>query len=308
MIIKFAKNLSRQEIYANGVELAAVMGIDKDEKGKRVYVWPDDKTLYVAAIQNPILATDIYKISKFNPILRDTLFKLFESPVRITEYDGVSINFEQDKYRGVWGPSIDTLLFCRALGKINLVGAKNIIEIGAGSGFITKYLLHKISSIKKATLVDLNPYAIQCCKDNIGDRRAEFIAGDGVACLEGKKYDLIICNPPYVPRQKSIDDNPYEGTGLLKYLIKNLDKYLNENGKFITNISSLSGKEIYGIIRSVKISAKKIDAMAVPLKVCNVLNNKKWMGYLAKHGLKKRRKNGYDYWQTITITELEMKP
>lgn len=304
MIIRFNKNLTKQNFYANGEELASVMGLDKNEKGQRVYDYPTTKEIYVTTINNPVLVTDHFKIAEMDPVTRDTIFKLFESSIKITKFDGVSLDFEQKKYLGVWGPSIDTLLFCRALNKANLAGIETSIEIGAGSGFISKYLLTKKSEIKNAFLVDLNPYSISCCKDNIQDKRANFFAGNGIDFLNNKKCDLLICNPPYIPRPQSIDDNPYEGLKLLEYLIKNFRQIINPNGKFITNLSSLSKKEMEEAIKRAGLKIKVLDKMTVPLKVMSVLNNKQWLKYLLAHGLKKQRKNGYDYYHTITIVEI----
>ena len=308
MIIKFSSDLSRQEIYANADELANVMGMDRDKQGKRVYSYPKEKKARVIVFKNPALVTDAYRIAGLEPTKRDTIFKLFESPIRITEYDEVVFEFEQRKYPGVWGPNIDTLLFCRALKKMNFSDVKTIVEIGSGSGFITKYFLEKIKApkLKEGILVDFNTHAIRCSKDNINDSRVKFIVGNGVAYTKSKKFDLILCNPPYVPRPKSVDDNPYEGTGLLKYLKENVIGLLNPKGRIITNISSLCEKEINGIMKKSGVSARKLDSLVVPLKVLNILNNKKWMNYLLKHGLKKQRKNGYDYWQKITITEIKI--
>lgn len=306
MILRFSKDLKKQEIYAHGDELASVMGMDRNKDNERVYNHPEDREKLAATIKNPVLVTDAYKICALDPTTRDTVLKLYESPKRKTEYNGVSINFEQVKYKGTWGPSIDTLLFCRGLNKVSkqLSKVKTVVEIGAGSGYISKYLLEKFSNIRSVSLVDLNPNSIQCCKDNIKDTRAEFVCGDGIKFLADKKFDLIVCNPPYIPRPGSIDDNPYEGVGLLKYLINNIKTNLNSRGKFITNISSLSEKEVSEIIKKSGVISKKLDEMTVPLKVCNVLNNKKWLKYLEGHGMQKKLKNGYEYYQKISIVDI----
>jgi hypothetical protein len=52
---------------------------------------------------------------------------------------------------------------------------------------------------------------------------------------------------------------------------------------------------------------KVISRMKVPLKVNNVMNNKNWLKYLRKNGLKKKFENGYNYWQEIVIISLEKK-
>jgi len=305
MIIRFNEELSEQQIFANGNELASVMGQDKDEQGKRVYSYPKEKEIHVVTFQNPTLVTDTYKIAQLEPTLRDTVFKLLESPIRITQYNGVSLDFEQRKYLGAWGPSIDTLLFCRALDKADLSNVKTYIEVGAGSGFISKYILEKNSEIKEVHLVDLNEYAMMSCQDNIKDDRAVFFTGDGIEYLKGKKFDLIVCNPPYIPRPKSIDDNPYEGVELLNYLIQESKNILSPGGKFITNLSSLSRGDVEKVMDGSGSKMTELDEMRVPLKVMNVLNNPEWMEYLLSHGLQKELEDGYEYYQTITIVALE---
>ena len=307
MIIKFNKELTEQEIYANGDELARIMGLDKDEKGNRVYAHPKEEKRHIITFKHPVLVTHNYRISHLEPTLRDTLFALYGSPVRITEYDNTSLEFEQKKYPGVWGPSIDTLLFCRALGKTNLTAKKKAIEVGSGSGFISKYILEHTPSLESLTLIDLNRYALECAQENIKDRRAKFFAGDGIEFIQGKKYDMMICNPPYIPRPKSINDNPYEGIGLLAYLIANAPRLLTNNGIFITNISSLCKDITEKIINKSNVEVKELDSMEVPLKVYNVLNNKEWMDYLLERGLQKNRHDGYDYWHTIAIHQIKPK-
>ena len=123
--------------------------------------------------------------------------------------------------------------------------------------------------------------------------------GNGLKKINGKKFDLIICNPPYIPRPHSIDDNPYEGIELLDHLMHEGQKYLSPDGIFITNISSLCWKTV--LSKKPKMKMQILGKMKVPLKVNNVLNNKQWIGYLENHGLKKKLNRGYEYWQDIII-------
>jgi len=304
MIIKFDLNLKNQEIYANGDDLSRALAIDKDEKGNRVYTWPKNKKQYVVTLKNPVLVTDFYKICQLKPTLRDTVLALFSYPLKITEYENTSLEFEQQKYPGVWGPSIDTLLFCKALKKLNLNNFKTAVELGCGSGFISKYLLNN-SKIKRIDLIDLNPHATRCAKNNINDARAKFYTGNAIDLIRGKKYDLIICNPPYIPRPKSIDDNPYEGITLLHFLITNAKNLLNKNGVIITNISTLCEHLTTPLIKNSNVKVKFLEILEVPLKVYNVLNNTEWMNYLLKKGLKKQVKKGYEYWHTIKIVQIK---
>lgn len=303
MIIKISKDLKREEIWANGVELASIMGKDR-VSGKRVITFPEKNKMFVTSLKNPVLVTDNYKIAQLHPTLRDTLFSLFSSKHRIFKYDGVT-TISDASHINVWSPSIDTVLFARALGKL-FKGRKKFesaAEIGTGSGFLSKYILAKCRGLKEMLVIDINPYAIKSAMDNIKDNRAIFYTGDGIKKIKNQRFDLIICNPPYVPRPKSIDDNPYEGVGVLNYLIHEGTKNLNNGGVLVTNISSLS----WDIVMESKpnLLFKIIVKMRVPLKVNNILNNQAWLNYLIKQrGLKRKWERGYEYWQEIVIVAL----
>jgi len=303
MIIKLSSDLKRQEIWANGVELASIMGKDR-KNGKRVLTYPVNKKDYVHTFKNPVLVTDNCRIARLNPALRDTLFALYSNKPRIVEYDGASVLWDSS-HINVWCPSIDTLLYAKALKKAlkQKNNFRKAVEIGCGSGFLSKYLLKKSKKIKSLLIIDINPYAVKCAMDNIKDCRASFYAGDGLKKIKGQKFDLIVCNPPYVPRPASINDNPYEGISLLNHLVHEGQKYLNKNGIIITNVSSLCWNIVFR--KKPKMKMKLLESMNVPLKVNNILNNKKWLEYLAKKGLKKHYKKGYEYWHKINIIMLE---
>ncbi len=301
MLLKFSKNLDKLDIYAHGRELAMILARDMVH-GKRVYSYDEDVSKFVATIKRPVLITDTYEINKFSPTLRDTVYALYSQAIRTTEYNGMSFRFEQRKYPSVWGPSIDTLLFAKNLNKIDFKNIKSVIEIGTGSGFLSKYILEKNKNVKEVHIVDINKEAIQCAKEQITDTRARFYCGNGVDYLKKKKFDLIICNPPYIPRPRSIDDNPYEGVSLLVDLLRNSNTFLNPGGILMTNISSLGERIINKILDLEKIKIDYLESMKVPLKVFNVINNKKWVEYLRKKkGFAAPKNAGYEYWHVINI-------
>lgn len=303
MILEFNLPLTQQLIFAHGDELASVMARDRDAQGHRVYSYTDDVREHVATIADPVLVTDYARIALLPPRIRDTVCKLYESPRRTTIYGGTRIDFTQHRYPGTWGPNIDTLLFCRALTTERLRGVKTAIEIGCGSGFISRFLLEHAPELTSMTLVDINPHAIQCARDNISDARAQFIHGDGLKALEGRQFDLIVCNPPYIPRPGSIDDNAYEGVGLLAYFIQEGPRHLTPQGRIVTNISSVCESITTPLMKAARVQAQELDRMHVPLKVLNVLNNPSWMRFLLEDkGLRAELHDGYEYWHTIMIT------
>ncbi|HRS42892.1 MAG TPA: methyltransferase [Candidatus Diapherotrites archaeon] len=309
MILKFSKDLKKQEIFANGNELAAILAKDRDEKGNRKYTWPDDVTQHVVTIDNPVLVTDNYRICQFEPTLRDTIFALYSSPVKITEYNGTRIEFNQNKNPGVWGPSIDTLFLCLSLEKIKKENIKSAIEVGSGSGFVSKYIVDQFYNLETIELIDFNPKAIESSKEAINNSKAKYIVGDALKYIKetNNKYDLVICNPPYIPRPKSVDDNPYEGVELLTKLIGLSDKLLSTNGSLVINLSNLCSKQPLMDIQKKGFVVLELEKMTVPLKVFNVLNNKEWLEFLLERGLHKEYKNGYEYWHSITTYEIKRK-
>lgn len=307
MILSFDRDLTRLDIHANGTELASIMGMDRDEQGERVHTYPRDKSAFVTSFQDPVLVTDSHRIADLgdeDPVLRDTVFALFGSGERITEYDGTRLAFVQDKYPGVWGPSIDTVVLSRALEKLG--GApRTAVEIGAGSGFVTKRLLETTPGLQQATMVDMNPTAIMACRDAVTDERARFHTGDGIEFLSSHQSDLVICNPPYIPRPAAIGDNAYEGVGLIVDLIEQANDYLAPGGRLLLNVSSLCLHIARRAMDDADIDFQQLDTLEVPLKVYNVLNNQVWLDHLLQEcNLVEERRRGYDYWQTLHILEI----
>lgn len=302
MIIKISDDLKNQEVWANGMELSNIMGMDF-VGGKRVSSYPLSEKKFVCNFSNPVLMTDNYKISQLSSTIRDTLFSLFQCKPRIVEYDSVS-TFWDESHKGVWCPSIDTILFAKVL-KEYLKNKKfdKGVEIGCGSGFLTKYVLEKSKDMKEFLAIDINPYAIKSAKDNINDIRLQVYHGDAIDRIKDEKFDLIICNPPYVPRPGSIDDNPYEGVALMRFLIQEGQKYLNEEGVLLINVSNLGWDLVFD--KEPEMKMKVLDGMKVPLKVNNILNNEEWVSYLKKHGLEKDFHDGYEYWQNLKILEFK---
>jgi methylase of polypeptide subunit release factors len=129
---------------------------------------------------------------------------------------------------------------------------------------------------------------------------------DAKLYMEGKQFDIIASNPPYIPRPRSIDDNPYEWLSLPIYLIQNIDKILTEKGKLFLNLSSLSLPIMQEFLNSENIIVKQLDSMEVPLKVFNVLNSPERMDYLINEKwLKKEYRDGHEYRQTLYMYEIQ---
>ncbi len=302
MIIEIDKELKKIDYYGNGSELATILGRGRKD-GKRFDEYTLEDTQFITSIEDPVLMMDDAKIGAADPKIRSTLMALY-STSRKTTYDGVSIYWNPERHKNVWSFSIDTGLFLRGTNKImhTFKSYKTAADLGSGSGHIGKYMLAKLPHLEHLLFVDLNKYAITCCKDNINDPRASFYTGNAFDAIEKKKFDLLLCNPPYIPRPESIEDNPYEGVGLLYRILHEGQEHINADGAIITNISSLC-KDIV-LDDKIKMNISVLDTMKVPLKINNLKWDDEWMEYLMKRGLKKELHDGHDYWHTLTIYKL----
>ena len=119
----------------------------------------------------------------------------------------------------------------------NLVNEKGkwALDIGTGSGYLTKILSRNFLQVI-ATDIDYNSLINQnhkfenciCCD-----------AADALNC----KFDLIVCNMPYLQSDSIIDirvDGGKEGIEIPLKIIKSAIKCLDENGKILFITSSLS--------------------------------------------------------------------
>lgn len=325
MYQKFSDDLSTLEIHAQGKEIAAMMWRDRDENGAKVYDYPDTQTELVARLQDPVLVTDSYKVLQISDyIKRETALALMNKSRKITHYDKLVLDFDQTKYPTLRWPNIDTLVFCRALKKEfennddHRFKMYNIaLEVGCGSGFIGQYIGQKMAEntqetqeTPSITFVDINPEA----KDFYNDTRekttfsfdSDIYIQDARELLDtGKKWDLLACNPPYIPRPNSIENNAYEWLELLTFLIENFDGFVEKNGAFITNISNLSKKIIDPVLAQSWLKVEVIDTIQVPLKVFNVLNNEERLAHLKEHhGLIEQVRDGHEYRHELSVLKI----
>lgn len=100
-------------------------------------------------------------------------------------------------------PRPDTEILVEAVSnRLRDATAPKILDIGTGSGAILVSLL-KVLSNAKGIAVDISPDALAVAKENavrLGvSERAAFYLGDLFTPFEGKVFDCIVSNPPYIP-------------------------------------------------------------------------------------------------------------
>ncbi|MDY9928158.1 HemK2/MTQ2 family protein methyltransferase [Methanosarcina sp.] len=126
-----------------------------------------------------------------------------------------------------------------------------ILEIGAGSGFVSAVLKANVKGIR-ILATEINPHAARCAKAN----EVEVIRTDLFRGLkpgsQKASFDLILFNPPYLPTSKEEKvpgwlnyafDGGTSGRETLDRFLSEVRNYLKPGGKVLILISSITGLE-----------------------------------------------------------------
>lgn len=188
-------------------------------------------------------------------------------------------SFEFKVNKNVLAPRPDTeILLDTALKYIDECGKRDIkvADIGTGSGILA-VLIAKLKNLSFIYATDLSLEALEVAKENARlhgvEDRVRFVRSDMFSSLEGK-FDLIICNPPYVKSreidelQKEISvyeprmalDGGEDGLKFVSLLVKDGIKYLENSGSLmieigdgqadmIKNLPGLRGYSNFGFLK-----------------------------------------------------------
>ncbi len=157
-------------------------------------------------------------------------------------------NIELAVLQGVFEPSEDSLLLADCLKKSDAKG-KIALDMGCGSGLqgINAFLL----GAKKVFFADIDGNAVANARQNakaLGfSKIASFKKTNLFSALKGKRFDLIVFNPPYVDsgvQKKWLDtDGGKKGREVLDAFLKQAKKHLGKNGLLFFVQSSLNGEQ-----------------------------------------------------------------
>ncbi|MFP1624440.1 HemK2/MTQ2 family protein methyltransferase [Streptomyces sp. 5K101] len=99
---------------------------------------------------------------------------------------------------GVYVPQIDTYLLAGALAREPLRPGADVLDLGTGSGALALVAARRGARV---TAVDTSWRAVLTARVNaaLAGQRVEVLHGDLLAPAAGRRFDLIVGNPPYVP-------------------------------------------------------------------------------------------------------------
>jgi release factor glutamine methyltransferase len=153
---------------------------------------------------------------------------------------------------GVHRPRSDTWLLADAL-RAELPSAGAVADLCTGSGVLA--ILAALGGAERVVAVDVSLRATLAVRVNaaLNGCRVEVRRGDLFASLGRERFDVLVCNPPYVPattdelpRHRSTTplDGGRNGRAVLDRVCREAPEHLTEDGTVLLVQSSVCGVEV----------------------------------------------------------------
>ncbi|MDR3579904.1 MAG: peptide chain release factor N(5)-glutamine methyltransferase [Oryzomonas sp.] len=129
--------------------------------------------------------------------------------------------------------------------------ARSVLDIGTGSGCIAVALARHLPGAA-VTAIDISPAALVVARRNAGSNEVaiEFLAGSLLEPVTGRRFDLIVSNPPYIPTTdidglepevRDFDprgalDGGSDGLDVYRTLIPTVPEHLNPAGWLLVEV------------------------------------------------------------------------
>jgi release factor glutamine methyltransferase len=82
----------------------------------------------------------------------------------------------------------------------------DLVDVGTGSGCLAIALAKEESKLK-VSATDISDQALSLAKENaqLLEADVEFFKGDMIEPVKGKRFDILVSNPPYIPSSEVVD-------------------------------------------------------------------------------------------------------
>lgn len=165
----------------------------------------------------------------------------------------------------VYQPAEDSYLLAKSVSAElqNRDDNPRVLDVGTGSGFIAEYI--KKHAEVPVIGTDINPHACQEAQN----RGIEVIRGNLVEPFHRDAFDVIVCNPPYLPDspEGTFDDwmevalsGQTSGKDVIDQLLEASQRVLKPDGLLYLLISTLTG--IDEVIDSVERTGRSAAVIA----------------------------------------------
>lgn len=124
------------------------------------------------------------------------------------QFKNFRINFNKDVFAVGTDACLLAAWFCQHLKKENI---NTCLDVGCGSGILAVFAAKVLNA--KCTTIDINADAIIQCQENFSSNQLAHLLDSFTGNLnlfdtqQTKKFDLIVCNPPYFNSIKKAESN-----------------------------------------------------------------------------------------------------
>ncbi len=109
---------------------------------------------------------------------------------------------------GVYAPQEDSRLLVDVIETTGLARGRRVVDLCTGSGVVAVSAAEQGAAA--VTALDICPQAVRCARANAATAAVavDVHIGSWARAVEFGPFDLITCNPPYVPHDPSVDFEP----------------------------------------------------------------------------------------------------
>ena len=153
---------------------------------------------------------------------------------------------------GVFAPISDSHMLADVLRNETLHGESRVLDLCTGSGLLALTAARR--GVRDVTAVDVSRRSVLTVRLNarLNGVRIRALRGSLFAPVAGERFDVITCNPPYVPAEtdelprggpQRAWDAGLDGRTVLDQLLAEAPAHLRPGGRLLVTHSSLLGLE-----------------------------------------------------------------
>lgn len=153
---------------------------------------------------------------------------------------------------GVYRAESDTDVLIDAMTRGGYAAGRHVLDLGTGSGAIA--LAAARAAAASVTAVDLSWRSVVATRCNAAVRglRVDVRQGDLFAPVDGRRFDLLVANPPYVPavgvrlprhRKARCWDGGPDGRAVLDRICAGAADVLTDHGRILLVHSAMCGAQ-----------------------------------------------------------------